>query len=162
MNMIRSFRVNSPTPLRVMGHRQATAEAGNLPSTAVACAARLASARPSKSALRRGLAVALGLVVVFGAGAPALAQSASASAAQASSQTLDPRFDDAMQDYERNHWPQAFDALVQLAEQGHVEAARLVVQMHWQGLRLYGQRFSLTPLQLQRVCQQNRLPNCPA
>lgn len=67
-----------------------------------------------------------------------------------------------MQAYERNHWPQAFEAFRQLAEQGHVDAARLVMQMHWHGARLYGQRFALSPLQVQRFCQQSRLPNFPA
>lgn len=110
----------------------------------------------------RHCALSLVTAALIGTGTPALAQPAPASAAQASSQALDDRFDDAMQAYERNHWPQAFEAFLQLAEQGHVDAARLVVQMHWQGTSLYGQEFSLTPLQMQRFCQQGRLPNCPA
>ena len=109
-------------------------------------------ARPCAAAL-----VSAGLI---GAGTPVVAQPAPASAARA--QALDERFDDAMQAYERNHWPQAFQAFQQLAEQGHVDAARLVMQMHRHGNRLYGQGFALGPLQVQRICQQSRLPNCPA
>jgi len=99
---------------------------------------------------------------LIGAGSPALAQPAPAAAAQASPQALNYRFDEAMQEYERNHWPQAFEAFRQLAEQGHVDAARLVLQMHWQGARLYGQRFALNRLQMQRLCQQSLLSKCPA
>ncbi len=110
----------------------------------------------------RPCSLALITAAVIAAGTPALAQPAPGSAAQASAQALDERFDDAMQTYERNHWSQAFEAFRQLAEQGHADAARLVVQMHWQGARLYGQRFALSPLQVQRFCQQSRLPNCPA
>ena len=89
----------------------------------------------------------------IGMGTPVLAQPTSASTSQASSRALVDRFDDAMQAYERNHWPQAFEAFLALAEQGHVDATRLVMQMHWHGARLYGQRFALTALQMERFSQ---------
>jgi len=167
MNTIHSLRSQLPTrlraaPLLMMGHREAVSATGSLALVAGAWAVRVVMDRPIRRAIRRRLAIVLGAAVIVGAGAPVLAQPASASAAQASSQALDDPFDDAMQAYERNHWPQAFEAFRQLAEQGHVDAARLVTQMHWQGTRLYRQQFSLTPSQIQRFCQQSRLPNCPA
>lgn len=167
MNTIHCLRSQLPTrprvaPLLVMGHREAVSATGSLASIAVGWALRVGMGRPIKRAIRLGLAVALGAAVIVFAGAPALAQPASASAAQTSSHALDDRFDDAMQAYERNHWPQAFEAFRQVAEQGHVDASRLVMQMYWQGTHLYRQQFSLTPSQIQRLCQQSRLPNCPA
>lgn len=167
MNTIHSLRSQLPTrlgaaPLLVMSHREANSATGSPALIAVAWTLRVGMGRPIKRYMRRGLAVVLGAAVIVFAGAPALAQPASASAAQASSHALDDRFDDAMQAYERNHWPQAFEAFRQLAEQGHVDAARLVLQMHWQGTHLYRQQFSLTPSQIQRFCQQSLLPNCPA
>lgn len=59
-----------------------------------------------------------------------------------------------MQAYECNHWPQAFEALRQLAEAGHTDASRIVMQMHHHGQRLYGQPFVLTPQQRERFSQQ--------
>ena len=87
---------------------------------------------------------------LIGVGTSAFAQPRPAAALQAEAQSLVARFDDAMQAYERNHWSLAFEAFLALAEQGHVDAARLMMQMHWHGTRLYGQSFALTPLQLER------------
>ena len=53
----------------------------------------------------------------------------------------------AMQAYERNHWQQAFDALADLADGGHVEAARIAGQMQRFGLPLYGMHFPVRPTQ---------------
>ena len=108
------------------------------------------------------LAGSLGAVVLCVAGSPALAQPTPAPTTQAANQTanqtLADRFDDAMQAYERNQWPQAFDALRQLAELGHSDATRLVLQMHRHGMRLYGQALALTPQQIERFSQQRQLP----
>lgn len=69
-------------------------------------------------------------------------------------QTLDHQFNEALLAYERNHWLQAYDEFTLLAERGHADAARMVVQMHRHGPALYGQHFALSPLQQQRLAQQ--------
>ncbi len=104
----------------------------------------------------RRLAASLGTTVLCVTGASTLGQPAAASPTQAAIQTLADRFDAAMQAYERNQWPQAFDALRQLAELGHADASRVVMQMHQHGLQLYGQQFALTAGQLARFSQQRR------
>lgn len=120
----------------------------------------------------RRLAVSLGTVVLGVAGAPALAQPVPATttpaalhagmqaAADTATQTLADQFDNAMQACEANHWPQAFAAWCQLAELGHRDATRLMLQMHHHGMRLYGQALALTPLQMERFSQQRHLPQC--
>ncbi len=57
----------------------------------------------------------------------------------------DPAFEDAMLAYEHNHWALSFGRLVVLADQGHVEARRIALQMHHHGPRLYGMVFELAP-----------------
>lgn len=161
MNTTRSLRVYLPTPFRdvpalMMGHRVAVSGAQRLACMTIAWAARWTTGRPIKPAMRRGLAVALGAAVVFGAVASALAQPAPTPTAEAAAQTLADRYDEAMQDYERNHWPQAFEAFRQLAEQGHGDAARLTMQMHCHGKQLYGQQFALTAVQMARFGWQGR------
>jgi hypothetical protein len=99
--------------------------------TAVACAASQAQASP----------------------APAPVPDQGKTMPTTSSQTLDEQFELALLAYERNHWPQAFDAFTVLANQGHANATRMVIQMHRHGPRLYGQQFPLTSLQLQRFAQ---------
>lgn len=66
-------------------------------------------------------------------------------------------FDEALQFYERNHWLQAFDAFRRLAGQGHAGAARMVVQMHRLGPRLYGQHFALSVDELHTFARHHRL-----
>ena len=54
----------------------------------------------------------------------------------------------AMLAYERSHWQQAFHTLSDLADRGHVEAARIAGQMQRFGLPLYGMQFPVRPTQL--------------
>lgn len=49
--------------------------------------------------------------------------------------------------YERGHWPQAFAAFAQRADEGHAEAARIALLMHRHGPTLYGQHFDASPYQ---------------
>lgn len=58
-----------------------------------------------------------------------------------------PAFADAMQHYERNHWPQAFAALQALADQGHPEAQRVALLMWRHGTALYGTTFNASSAQ---------------
>ena len=68
-----------------------------------------------------------------------------------------PTFAAAMAAYENSHWPQSYAMLALLADDGHVEAARIAAQMHRWGPRLYGQHFPATAAQL---AQWQRLANC--
>ena len=95
----------------------------------------------------------LGLLQALLLAASGPAQAGSASPCLVEAPSAVERFDEAMQAYERNHWPQAFDAFALLSEAGHANAARMVMQMHRHGPRLYGQQFPLTTLQLQRLAQ---------
>jgi hypothetical protein len=52
-------------------------------------------------------------------------------------------FEQAMADYERQHFAAAFDGLARLADAGHSEAARMALLMRAHGPRLYGQRFEV-------------------
>ena len=72
-----------------------------------------------------------------------LAQSAPAAPAAS-------EFEAALAEYERNHWPQAYEALTRLADQGHPEAARIALLMRRYGPALYGREFSASvrPAQL--------------
>jgi hypothetical protein len=87
------------------------------------------------SPVARALLTALAL---FCAALPARAQEADDRAA----------FEAAMQAYERNHWPQAYAALAQLADRGHPEAARIALQMWSHGPKLYGTAFTATSRQV--------------
>ena len=53
------------------------------------------------------------------------------------------RFSQALAEYERCHWPQAYVALGTLADEGHPQAARLALQMARHGDRLFGMHFEL-------------------
>ena len=93
-----------------------------------------------------GLASALSLCAI----GPALAQTptgATAAAEVSTPEALNHRHAEALQAYERNHWPQAFSAFMVLANQGHAESARVVLLMHRHGPGLYGQDFALTASQ---------------
>ena len=57
-------------------------------------------------------------------------------------------FAQAMQAYEDSHWEQAYARLSALANVGHPDAARIVLQMHRYGPQLYKTRFSATPFEL--------------
>ena len=86
----------------------------------------------------------------LGTGWPVWAQtptSAPPAADVAAHESMPDRFAEAMLAYERNHWPQAFAALVALATEGHADAARVAMLMHRHGPRLYGQHFVLTASQ---------------
>lgn len=61
----------------------------------------------------------------------------------------DRRFEQAMAVYERGVWPAAYAALGAVADDGHGEAARIVLLMQRHGERLYGQRFETPPKRLQ-------------
>lgn len=60
------------------------------------------------------------------------------------------QFDQAIESYEHCRWLQSFDALASLADRGHAEAARIVMQMQRFGPALYGQQFAMTPEQGER------------
>ncbi len=80
-----------------------------------------------------------------------LAGAASAQNADASDSRQD--FDAAMASYERNHWDEAFAALVRLADRGHPEAARMALQMWRFGPKLYQSNFSASAAQVERWTQ---------
>lgn len=108
------------------------------------------------------------LAVVLGLGATATAQAQTlmlvAPAVDVGAQrSMQDRFDAAMQDYERSHWAQAFEAFVQLGAEGQAEAANVALLMHRFGPGLYGQHFALTALQRQTLAQvSQRLPSVTA
>ncbi len=62
-------------------------------------------------------------------------------------------FDTALLAYERNHWDAAFATLVQLADRGHAEAARMALQMWRFGPKLYQTNFSANAEQANRWAQ---------
>ena len=68
--------------------------------------------------------------------------------------TVAQRFDAALVEYERNHWPEAFAALSALADSGHREAARMALQMGQYGPALYGREFVASADQLARWKQR--------
>jgi hypothetical protein len=51
-------------------------------------------------------------------------------------------FDEALIEYERCHWAAAWELLARLADRGHPRAARLALDMHRFGPRLFGGAFS--------------------
>jgi hypothetical protein len=54
-------------------------------------------------------------------------------------------FEQAMVDYDHQHFVAAFDVLARLADAGHPEAARVALLMRAHGPHLYGQRFDVEP-----------------
>lgn len=107
------------------------------------------------------LAIALCLATLFG-GTSAVAQARPAgvvAAQNTSNAGLRERFDDAMSAYERNHWLQAYESFVELAQLGHTEAARISLQMWRYGPALYGTRFVASPHQVE---QWARISGCAA
>lgn len=94
-----------------------------------------------------------------------LATAASAQTAQAPEAVA--AFDAALVAYERNHWDQAYTALVRLADRGHPEAARMAQQMWRYGPQLYGTTFKAQPEQVARWmqllgCAESRTSLCTA
>lgn len=66
------------------------------------------------------------------------------------------RFDAAMQAYERNHWTEAFAALATLGDEGHIEAARIALQMWRYAEPLYRTRFPANAVQVQHWARLTR------
>ena len=99
-------------------------------------------ALPTPILKRCALSVALMLLLA----SPSLQAQTSA---MPSAPTLDQRFESALVHYERNQWPQAYAALVQLAEFGHPEAARMALAMWRFGPKLFSQDFFATTQQLE-------------
>jgi len=81
---------------------------------------------------------------------PAAWSQAAMAARAGSSAAMEQHYQQALQAYERNHWPQAYAALVPLADNGHPGAARMALQMWQWGPRLYGQAFDSSAQQRQR------------
>ncbi len=119
-------------------------------------AGRSVRARHALAAGARALiATSVALLALSTAAPPATAQPLDEAAA----------FEGALLEYERNHWPQAWQALSALADRGHPEAARIALQMWAHGPRLYGTTFAPTPVQLslwtRRVaCTADASPLC--
>lgn len=101
------------------------------------------------------LALAFSLAPAL-AGAQGASPGASASAPP-DTQAADAAFAQAMADYEQSHWPQAFEALSALADQGHGEAQRIALLMWRHGPQLYGLRLQASAEQRQRWAQGQRL-----
>jgi hypothetical protein len=90
-------------------------------------------------ALRRRFVMPLGAALAFAGGACVAQPVSGAPAADALAA--------AHEAYERGHWPQAFAAFAQRADEGHAEAARIALLMHRHGSTLYGQHFEASPYQ---------------
>lgn len=68
-------------------------------------------------------------------------------------------FDQAMSLYERCEWAPAFEQLVNLAEGGHAEAARVALLMSRYGPALYGAQFGTSAWQRERwLAHATRVP----
>ncbi len=66
------------------------------------------------------------------------------------------RFRTAMEAYEAQQWPQAYEQLSAAADAGDAAAARVATMMARQGPLLFGQRFDVSPERLQRWDQAMR------
>lgn len=84
-----------------------------------------------------------------------LASAASAQTAHAPDTVA--AFDAALLAHERNHWDEAYAALVRLADRGHPDAARMAQQMWRYGPQLYGTAFKAQP---EQVARWTKLPGC--
>jgi hypothetical protein len=76
--------------------------------------------------------------------------SGSASAQRGADTQAASEYDAAMVEYERNHWPEAYAALVRLADRGHPQAARIALQMWRYGPALYRTAFAASAVQFER------------
>jgi hypothetical protein len=56
----------------------------------------------------------------------------------------------AMESYQAQQWPEAYEALAALADDGNASAARVAAMMARQGPKLFGQRFDVSPERLAR------------
>ena len=66
------------------------------------------------------------------------------------------RFQVAMEAYEAQQWPEAYEQLSAAADAGDPAAARVAAMMARQGPLLFGQHFDVTPERLQRWEQAMR------
>lgn len=78
---------------------------------------------------------------------------ASTLAAAQGGEELEPRFAQAHQAYERNHWHEAYVEFGRLGELGHVESARIALQMWRFGPLLFGTSLSADEARLMRWVQ---------
>lgn len=88
-----------------------------------------------------------------------LARAQAAAGAEVSAQGND----QAMEEYERNHWRAAFSRFAQLADQGDADAARMALRMRRFGSRLFGMPFDVTVARLRQwgtVVAQDDHANC--
>lgn len=65
-----------------------------------------------------------------------------ARAAEPTLESSEDEFEAALESYQRGHWAAAFAAFARLADRGHVQAARIALQMLRYGPQLYGHTFS--------------------
>jgi hypothetical protein len=72
------------------------------------------------------------------------------------------RFRVAMEAYEAQQWPQAYEQLSAAADAGDPAAARVATMMAHQGPLLFGQRFDVSPERLRRWEQAMRPASAPA
>ena len=70
---------------------------------------------------------------------------ASAAALEPPTPSAEVRFEAAMIEMERCHWPAAFERLAELADSGHGQAARIALLMQAHGTRLFGGSFRAEP-----------------
>ena len=70
-------------------------------------------------------------------------------AAAAATARADTPFETAIEHYEQSHWLTAYEGFATLADQGHIEAARIALLMRRQGQVLYNASFSASPAQLE-------------
>lgn len=94
-----------------------------------------------RRSLDRVALASLLLCVAASTAGPAWAQDAAAAPSL--------RMHDALEEYERGHYAQAFAAFARLADQCHPEAARIVVQMWLNGPALYNMKFNASPSQVE-------------
>jgi hypothetical protein len=95
--------------------------------------------------VRSLLVFALGL-----AGAAALPAQTVDVSTDSPRQPADVPFDEAMLHLEHCRWPQAFERLAALADDGHADAARIALLMRVHGTRLFGQSFHVPEARRQR------------
>lgn len=87
---------------------------------------------------------------------PAVQAGNAAVQATAADVATEARFQRAMQAYEIQHFQQAYDSLVRLADEGHAEAARIALLMARHGRSLYGSDLQATHLQRQAWLESAR------
>lgn len=106
---------------------------------------------------RLSLALACSLAPTLACAQSTTATATATAIAQADAEAAETAFTQAMAHYEQSHWPQAFEALSALADQGHGEAQRIALLMWRHGPQLYGLRLQASAEQRQRWAQGQRL-----